>query len=148
MNRGGGDMARAELAYSVQLGLGSVNRTDARGRRLVFVEVKCRYFSMSINTGVRLLPSQWDAARRRPTEEGTPEARQMAAVLARCEATVTVCEANGWYTRMAFEKAYGPMATVRPVRRPTRRDSVGAIDFFEQELVAGHLTQGGEYAPD
>lgn len=139
-------MERAGTSYTVQLNLGTVGQTDARGRRPVLVLVKCRYFSTRINTGVRLLPSQWDAARHRPTEEGTPEARQMAAVLARCEATVAVCEANGWYTRMAFEKAYGPMATVRPVRRPTRRDSVGAIDFFEQELVAGHLTQGGEYA--
>lgn len=58
-------MARAELAYSVQLSLGKVNRTDARRRRPMFIEVKCRYFSMSMSTGGRLLPSQWNVARHR-----------------------------------------------------------------------------------
>ena len=42
VNESEGDMARAERAYSVQLALGSVNRTDSRGRRPVLAEVKCR----------------------------------------------------------------------------------------------------------
>ena len=37
-------MERAGTSYTVQLNLGTVGQTDARGRRPVLVLVKCRYF--------------------------------------------------------------------------------------------------------
>ena len=60
----------------------------------------------------------------------------------RGEVTVEVCAANDWYTRMAFEKAYGPIATVRLVRRPSRRDQEDPDMLALRELLVYPLPKG------
>lgn len=90
INESEGDMAQAELAYQVLLSLGRVNRIDARGRRPVFVEVKCRYFSTSINTGVRLLPSQYATTHHVPSRRAIATASSPLAVAVVAESAYCV----------------------------------------------------------